>query len=223
MTDTPLDEPIVIGVLALQGAFAAHESVLNRLGVVTKRVRMVDDLRNLDGIVLPGGESTTMSNLLVSSGLFEPLADRLHLGLPVFGTCAGMILLASRIIDGREDQRSFGMIDISVRRNAYGRQIDSFETDLDIVGIGHQVPAVFIRAPAIDSIGPDVRVLSREGEHPCLVREGRALAASFHPELTTDTSVHEMFVTIVRESLERDVRDAAVSGNTVGASENEEK
>ncbi len=219
MTDTTSHEAPVIGVLALQGAFAAHESMLRQLGTVTKRVRTAADLDGLDGIVLPGGESTTMSNLLMSSGLFEPLADRLRSGLAVLGTCAGMILLATRIIDGRDDQRSFGVIDVAVRRNAYGRQIDSFETELDIDGVGHRVPAVFIRAPAIESIGPGVSVLSQERNLPCLVRQGRALAASFHPELTTDTSVHEIFLRIIRDSVQQDVRDISLSGNTVSASE----
>lgn len=187
----------LIGVLALQGAFAAHEQVLEELGARTRRVRTSDDLVDLDGLVLPGGESTTMSNLLVSSGMFAAVSRAVADGLPVFGTCAGMILLAAHILDGRDDQVSLNAIDIEVRRNAYGRQIDSFETELEVDGIDHPVPAVFIRAPAVEALGEGVDVLAREGGRPCLVRQGRVLASAFHPELTRDHSIHELFLEIV--------------------------
>lgn len=178
---------------------------------------MSADLEGIDGIVLPGGESTTMSNLLQSSGLFEPLAQRMEAGLPVFGTCAGLILLATEIIDGRDDQRCFGALDVVVRRNAYGRQIDSFETELEVEGSEHPVPAVFIRAPSIESLGSDVRVLSHEGERACLVRQGRVLAASFHPELTRDTVVHRLFMDIVREDGVLPIPGALRRGHNVAA------
>jgi 5'-phosphate synthase pdxT subunit len=209
----------LIGVLALQGAFAAHESVLRNLGAVTRRVRTPDDLDGLDGLVLPGGESTTMSNLLESSDLFEPISRLIGEGLPVFGTCAGLILLATKILDGRGDQRCFAAIDVTVRRNAYGRQIDSFETELLVDGVDHPVPAMFIRAPVIESIGSDVQVLALDRGAACLVRQGNVLAASFHPELTSDAAVHEMFVDMVRELGLRAERDEAPEGNSVATRE----
>ena len=141
---------------------------------------------------MPGGESSTMSHLLLSSGLFEPIADRIRSGMPVFGTCAGMILLASEILDGRPDQVSFGAIDIAVRRNAFGRQVDSFETAISTpMGDFH---GVFIRAPRIERVGDKVEVVGRLDGEPVLVRQGNVLAASFHPELTNDSRVHRYFV-----------------------------
>ena len=187
-----------IGVLALQGAFAAHAEHLRAVGAATVEVRTPDDLDSIDGLMMPGGESSTMSHLLCTSGLFEPLAGLVADGLPVFGTCAGMILLATEILDGRDDQRMFGAIDISVRRNAFGRQVDSFETEIatDFGG----VHGVFIRAPRIERTGPGVEVLGRLGDEPVLVRQGNVLAASFHPELTPDTRLHGHFVaTMVTE------------------------
>ena len=183
-----------VGVLALQGAFAAHERALRRCGVATRQVRVPSDLDGIDAIVLPGGESSTMSNLLVSSGLFEPLAERLRDGLPVLGTCAGMILLADDVLDGRPDQRSFAAIDIAVRRNAYGRQNDSFETDIDIVGADRPFHAVFIRAPKLESAGAGVEVLARHEGVTVLARQGAVTVASFHPELTDDAMIHELFL-----------------------------
>ena len=150
-----------IGVLALQGDILEHRAAFSDLGVATSTVRRPKDLVGIDGIVLPGGESTTMSMLLVSSGLFEPLSQELSEGLPAFGTCAGMILLAASIADGRGDQRSFGVMDIDVRRNGFGRQVESFECDLDIEVLrGGPMHAVFIRAPLVDRVGPDVEVLA---------------------------------------------------------------
>ena len=153
-----------IGVLALQGAVDLHVHALERLGVETVEVRRAEHLARVDGLVLPGGESSTISKLLVINDLFDPLAERLDAGMAAFGTCAGMIMLASEILDGREDQLSFSAIDISVRRNAFGRQIDSFETDLNVIGLAEApVHAVFIRAPVVERVGPGVEILAPFG------------------------------------------------------------
>jgi 5'-phosphate synthase pdxT subunit len=211
------DTRLLIGALALQGAFAAHETMLHRLGARTRRVRTSKDLVGLDGLIIPGGESTTMSNLLVSSGVHASLVRAIGDGLPVFGTCAGMILLASRILDGRDDQISLGAIDIEVRRNAYGRQVDSFETVLEVAEVDHPVPAVFIRAPAIETRGKTVEVLASTSDRPCLVRQQRVMASSFHPELTQDTSIHSIFLDMVRSSIDGE-SFRATQRSTVGAS-----
>ncbi|MTD16369.1 pyridoxal 5'-phosphate synthase glutaminase subunit PdxT [Nakamurella sp. YIM 132087] len=190
-----------IGVLALQGDVAEHLIALAELDATARPVRRASDLDGLDGIVLPGGESTTMSRLLDVFELREPLQQRLHEGLPAYGSCAGMILLATEVLDGRPDQRSFGVLDITVRRNAFGRQVDSFETDLEFTGLpGEQTPvrAVFIRAPWVERTGADVEVLAAVGEHPVAVRQGRTLATSFHPEVTGDRRVHGLFLEMVR-------------------------
>jgi pyridoxal 5'-phosphate synthase pdxT subunit len=186
--------PLEIGVLALQGAFGAHERALRALGASTRQVRTPADLAAVDVLVMPGGESTTMSRLLTTSGLFDPLAARLAQGMPVFGTCAGMILLAREVLDGRDDQRSFGVLDIAVRRNGYGRQVDSFEADLDVDGIDGPLHAVFIRAPMVVSFGDDVEVLAAHEGIPVVVRHGSVTAASFHPELTLDARLHRLFL-----------------------------
>jgi 5'-phosphate synthase pdxT subunit len=186
---------VKVGVLALQGAFAAHEAALTSLGAATRQVRTPDDLTDLDGLVLPGGESTTMSRLLETSGLFGPIQERLRAGLPVFGTCAGMILLGNEILDGRPDQRSMGVIDVSVRRNAFGRQVDSFEADLDVVGLDDRpFHAVFIRAPIVESVGDGVDVLAEVDGQPVLCRQDAVLVAAFHPELTADVRLHELYL-----------------------------
>ena len=184
----------VIGVLALQGAFAVHADMLGSLGADHVLVRTPAQLSGVDALVMPGGESTTMSRLLTTSGLFEPLAERLADGMPVFGTCAGMILLAAAVHDGRADQRSFAAIDITVRRNGYGRQIDSFETDLDVAGLDSPFHAVFIRAPQVERIGPDVVVLAEHDDVPVLVRHDAVFVASFHPELSGDARLHAEFL-----------------------------
>lgn len=194
-----MNKQLIIGVLGLQGAFARHLEVLNDLGVTSRRVRLVKDLEGLDGIILPGGESTAMSNLLLSSGLFEPLRAHLDDGLPAFGTCAGMILLSRRILDGRPDQVSLDSLDATVRRNGYGRQVDSFESDVVIEGWDEPFHAVFIRAPVIEEVGQPVTVLARLDSHPILVRQGPILASSFHPELAHDTRIHEYFLDFVRK------------------------
>jgi len=183
-----------IGVLALQGAFAAHSDCLTSIGVQSIEVRNPEQLKSVDALLMPGGESSTMSQLLESSGLFDPISSRIVDGMPVFGTCAGMILLASEILDGRSDQRSFSAIDISVRRNAFGRQVDSFEATIkSSVGDFH---GVFIRAPRIERVGDEVEVLGSINNEPVLVRQGNVLAASFHPELSNDARLHEYFVSI---------------------------
>ena len=188
-----------VGVLALQGAFEAHQLVLRDLGVESVQVRTPADLEMVDALVMPGGESTTMSHLLQTSGLFDVIDARLKQGMPVFGTCAGMILLAKGVLDGRSDQRSFGAIDIDVKRNAYGRQIDSFETDISLVGLVEDFHAVFIRAPQIARIGEDVTVLARHNENVVLARQGSVMVASFHPELTNDARIHSMFIGLLQE------------------------
>lgn len=183
-----------VGVLALQGAFAAHSECLSSIGVQSIEVRTQEQLNFVDSLLMPGGESSTMSQLLESSGLFDPIAARISDGMPVFGTCAGMILLASEILDGRSDQRNFSAIDISVRRNAFGRQVDSFEATISSsVGV---FQGIFIRAPRIERVGAQVEVLGSINDEPVLVRQGNVLAASFHPELSNDARLHEYFVSI---------------------------
>ncbi|NNE74383.1 MAG: pyridoxal 5'-phosphate synthase glutaminase subunit PdxT [Acidimicrobiales bacterium] len=183
-----------VGVLALQGAFESHARALSGLGVDVTEVRTPDQLATVDALIMPGGESTTMSMLLESSGLFDPLAERLDHGLAVLGTCAGMILLADGIEGGRADQRSFAAIDIDVSRNAYGRQIESFEADLTVDGLNGVFPAVFIRAPQITRLGTDVEVLASHEGLPVLCRSGSVLVAAFHPELSGDDRIHRLFL-----------------------------
>ena len=184
----------LVGVLALQGAFVAHQRALEAAGATTRQVRQPDDLAGIDALVIPGGESTTMSRLLTTSGLFDDVKALVSDGLPVFGTCAGMILLASEVIDGRPDQLSFGAIDVSVQRNGYGRQVDSFESDLEVVGFEVPFHAVFIRAPKVVSIGANVEVLAEYDGVPVVARQGRVMVASFHPELTADARLHARFL-----------------------------
>ncbi|MGH9157766.1 MAG: pyridoxal 5'-phosphate synthase glutaminase subunit PdxT [Acidimicrobiales bacterium] len=184
-----------VGVLALQGDRQAHAAVLRAVGAHPVEVRGPADLDGTDALVLPGGESTTMSLLLDSSGLRPVLAERLAGGLPVLGTCAGMILLARQVIGGRPDQAGFDIMDITVRRNGFGRQVESFEAALAVDGLaGRPVAAVFIRAPVVERVGPDVEVLAEWRGRPVLCRQGRALAASFHPELSGDARIHRLFL-----------------------------
>ncbi len=184
----------VVGVLALQGAFEVHQQRLNGLGVRAPLIRTPRELAAVDALVLPGGESTTMSRLLTTSGLYDVLKGRLADGMAVFGTCAGMILCATDVLDARDDQRGFDLIDITVRRNGYGRQLDSFEADLDVERIDTPFHAVFIRAPLVERVGTDVEVLARHDGVPVLVRSGRCTVSAFHPELTDDARLHELFV-----------------------------
>ena len=189
----------VIGVLALQGDVREHLVALAGLGVTARPIRRAAELDDVDGIVIPGGESTTICRLLDVFELREPLTERLQAGLPAFGSCAGMIVLASEILDGRADQRPLRAIDITVRRNAFGRQVDSFETDLEVAGLSAgAVRAVFIRAPWVERTGPNVTVLAKVGEHPVAVRQGKVLATSFHPEVSGDDRLHALFLEIVQ-------------------------
>lgn len=186
-----------VGVLALQGAFESHQARLGELGAATRQVRTPNDLSNVDALVMPGGESSTMSKLLLTSGLFDAIAARIASGMPVFGTCAGMILLGSEVLDGRPDQVTFSAIDISVRRNGYGRQIDSFETELGISGIADSAEpfhAVFIRAPKVVRVGPNIDVLAEHQGVPVLLICGNITVASFHPELSSDSRLHSRFL-----------------------------
>lgn len=187
----------MIGVLAMQGAFADHARVLERLGARTRLVRTEADLEGLDGLVLPGGESTSMQILLERMGLWEPVRQRVLGGLPALGTCAGMILLSTRITDGRAGQRSFGALPLTVRRNGYGRQVDSFEAPLRVAGLdGPDFPGIFIRAPLVEDAG-GAEVLSTLDGHPVAVRQGRVMALGFHPELSGDDRLHRLFLELV--------------------------
>ena len=192
-----------VGVLAVQGDVREHLRALEESGAGAVRVRRPSELDALDGIVIPGGESTTMDKLVRAFDLFDPLRRLLGEGLPAYGSCAGMIMLADRIADGRPDQQTLGGLDVTVRRNAFGRQVDSFEDDLHLEGIDGTVRGVFIRAPWVEQVGPSVQVIGRV-EHDAAagrivaVRQGSLLATSFHPEVTGDHRVHEMFVEIVR-------------------------
>jgi 5'-phosphate synthase pdxT subunit len=189
-----------VGVLALQGDTREHLAALREAGAEAMTVRRRSELDAVDGLVIPGGESTTMTHLLREFELLEPLRARLAEGMPAYGSCAGMILLASEILDagvaGRDAAPLKG-IDMTVRRNAFGRQVDSFEGDIDFDGLDRPVHAVFIRAPWVERVGPDVRVLGRAADHIVAVRQDRMLATSFHPEMTGDRRVHQLFVDIV--------------------------
>lgn len=191
----------LVGVLALQGAFREHVAALTRLGAATREVRQLRDMAGIDAMVIPGGESTTMGKLLTDLEMLEPLRERIREGMPVYGSCAGLILLC-RNIEGSAQPR-LGILDATVRRNAFGRQVDSFEAELPIPELGAEpLPAVFIRAPVILATGPEVRVLARVemdgAERAVAVRQDRVLATSFHPELTPDTRFHRYFLDICR-------------------------
>jgi pyridoxal 5'-phosphate synthase pdxT subunit len=184
---------MVVGVLALQGDFQAHGNMLRGLGAEVREVRTPDDLDGLDGLVIPGGESTTITLGVEREGLAEPLRELVRAGTPVFGTCAGMIML---------DRKHLGLMDIECRRNAFGRQIRSFEADLRIPGVdGPPVRAVFIRAPWVEIAGEDVEVLASVDGHPVAVRQANLLVISFHPEIAGETRLHELFLKTVRERL----------------------
>jgi len=191
-----------VGVLALQGDVAEHVRALRESGAEPVVVRRPDELDRVDGLIIPGGESTTIWKLLDIFDLAEQLRKRIADGMPVFGSCAGMIMLADRLPDPASGQETLGGIDMTVRRNAFGRQVDSFERDLDIKGLdGPPYRAVFIRAPWVEDVGPGVEILATEpgASRIVAVRQGRALATSFHPELTADWRIHEMFVDMVRD------------------------
>ncbi|MFF7556027.1 pyridoxal 5'-phosphate synthase glutaminase subunit PdxT [Streptomyces olivaceus] len=194
MSGTP-----VIGVLALQGDVREHLVALAAADAAARAVRRPEELAEVDGLVLPGGESTTISKLAVLFGVLEPLRARVRDGLPVYGTCAGMILLADKILDPRSGQETVGGIDMIVRRNAFGRQNESFEAAVDVRGVGGgPVEGVFIRAPWVESVGAAAEVLAEHDGHVVAVRQGNALATSFHPELTGDHRVHRLFADTVR-------------------------
>ncbi len=191
---------LTIGVLAVQGDVREHVRVLTSLGAQAHGIRRPTELTDLDGLVIPGGESTTMDKLVRAFDLFDPLRALIAGGLPVYGSCAGMIMLADRIAEGRPDQQTLGGLDITVRRNAFGRQVDSFEEDIDFVGLdGGPVRAVFIRAPWVEDAGDGVDVLARAAGRIVAVRQGALLATSFHPEVTGDARVHELFVEMCKD------------------------
>ena len=209
---------MALGVLALQGDVREHTAALESLGEQVRPVRDPTDVAGLAGLIIPGGESTTLSLLLESSGLVDPLSEAISAGLPVFGTCAGMILLAGTVLDGRDHQRRFGAIDLTIRRNGYGRQVASFECDVAVPVLGADpVHAVFIRAPVVERAGPSVEVLAtlpppeasdRDGGareqspgpvRPVVCRQGPVLTTAFHPELTGDRRLHQLFVEMTKE------------------------
>jgi 5'-phosphate synthase pdxT subunit len=195
-----------IGVLALQGDVREHLNALAESDALARPIRRPEELDDVDGLVVPGGESTTMSNLAITFGLLDPVRKRIAGGMPVYGSCAGMIMLASTVLDGRPDQESFGGIEMTVRRNAFGRQVDSFEAPVAIEGIaGGDFHAVFIRAPWVEEVSADVRVMGRVTAGPAagrivVVQQGNLLATAFHPELTGDLRVHRHFVELVQQT-----------------------
>jgi 5'-phosphate synthase pdxT subunit len=199
-----VSEGLVVGVFALQGDVREHLYALAEAGALARPVRRPDELAGIDALVIPGGESTTMSKLAIEFGLMEPIRAMIADGLPAYGSCAGMIMLAAEVLDGRGDQRGFGGIDMTVRRNAFGRQIDSFEASVELDGIeGGPFHAVFIRAPWVERVGAGVEVIGRVEDGPAAgriiaVRQGNLLATAFHPELTGDLRVHRSFADVVR-------------------------
>ncbi len=188
-----------VGVLGLQGDVREHVRALESAGATTSVVKRADQLAAVDRLVLPGGESTTIGKLLDRYDLLDPLRERVRTGMPLYGTCAGAILMATQIVGRHDAPHRLGVMDIAVRRNAYGRQLDSFEADLDVAGLDSHFRAVFIRAPVIEETGPDVQVLAEVDGHPVLVRQGTMLASTFHPEMTPDARLHEMFVQLATE------------------------
>jgi len=193
----------LVGVLAMQGAYREHLRALEAVGARTRLVRTREDLQDLDGLVIPGGESTTMQILLERMGLLDSVRQAVLGGLPSLGTCAGMILLSRLITDGRAGQQGFGALDIAVRRNGYGRQVDSFEAELNVAGVeGGPFPGVFIRAPMVEDAG-SAEVLARHDGHPVAVRQGNVMALAFHPELSSDLRLHKEFLKLVRGRKEK--------------------
>jgi 5'-phosphate synthase pdxT subunit len=195
---------LTVGVFALQGDVREHLAALAECDVIARPVRRPGELAEVDALVIPGGESTAMSKLAVDFDLFEPIRDRINAGMPAYGSCAGMIMLSTDVLDGRPDQRTFAGIDMTVRRNAFGRQVDSFEAEVDFEGIeGGPLHAVFIRAPWVEKMGGEVQVLATAGGTARIVavRQRHVLATSFHPEITGDLRVHRYFVDMVREAV----------------------
>ena len=197
----PTSQAPLIGVLALQGDVREHVRALQAAGARSTLVRRPDELESVDGLIIPGGESTTLWRLAMSFEMLEPLRKILSAGLPAFGSCAGMIMLADRLVDGVDGQQTFGGIDMTVRRNAFGRQVDSFEADISLTGVtGPPLRAVFIRAPWVEQAGDEVEILGTDERAGRIVavRQGPLLATSFHPELTGDPRIHQLFVDIVK-------------------------
>lgn len=189
---------MVVGVLALQGAFREHAAAVARLGAEAREVRQLKDMSGIDAMIIPGGESTTMGKLLVEWGMLDPLRERIEKGMPVYGSCAGLILLCREIENS--DQPRLGVLDATVRRNAFGRQVDSFETDLEMPELGSMpFQAVFIRAPVLIGVGPKVRVLAKVKGQAVAVRQDNVLATSFHPELTPDVRLHRYFLEMCKK------------------------
>jgi len=182
-----------VGVLALQGDFREHIAALTAIGIEAIAVKTESEINSVDALILPGGESTTIAKLARIFGVFEVIQQKIVAGFPVYGSCAGLILLANKILDGAEGQETFGGLEITARRNAFGRQVDSFEGEIDFAGIG-KLNGVFIRAPWVEEVGSKVEVLATSHGHPVAVRQGKVLATSFHPELTDDHAVHRYFV-----------------------------
>lgn len=199
-----MSSSVVIGVLAIQGDFDAHARALRRSGATSIEIRSADDLAAIDGLILPGGESTTILMFVEQEGLAQPITDFAYAGKPIFGTCAGAILLARDVYN--PTQASLGLIDIAVERNAYGRQVDSFVAVTDEPFNGGALEAVFIRAPKIKQVGPNVEVLARLNSEPVLVRERGVVCSTFHPELSADDRVHGLFVEMVRTANKRKVK-----------------
>ncbi|MEO3928115.1 pyridoxal 5'-phosphate synthase glutaminase subunit PdxT [Micromonosporaceae bacterium B7E4] len=197
---------VTVGVLALQGDVREHLAALTASGAAARPVRRPEELEQVDGLVVPGGESTTISKLAETFDLLDPIRKRVGAGMPVYGSCAGMIMLATEVLDGRPDQQSFGGIEMTVRRNAFGRQVDSFEAPVEIAGIpGPSFHAVFIRAPWVERVADGVEVLGRVSDGPAAgrivaVRQGNAVATAFHPELTGDRRLHQWFVDLVHRT-----------------------
>ena len=195
LPNSPQSKHLTAGVLGLQGDVRLHQEMLSASGVESKQVRQPSDLQQVDCLIMPGGESTTISMMLEANNLRQPLAEQINAGMPVWGTCAGMILLARELRGGRQDQIPYGAIDIAVERNAYGRQTSSFEVDLEIAAIGQPAfRAVFIRSPVVAEAGEGVEVLAEFEGRPVLCRQDNILVSSFHPELTSDNRLHDMFL-----------------------------
>jgi 5'-phosphate synthase pdxT subunit len=188
---------VKVGVVGLQGDVREHANALAGAGATPVVVKQAHDLASVDALVVPGGESTTIGKLLARFGLLEPITRRARSGMPLYGTCAGLILMAKEIAGTQDAPDRLGLMDVVVRRNAYGRQVDSFEADVDVEGLSEPFRAVFIRAPLVEQVGRDVDVLARHDGDPVLVRQGRLLGSSFHPEMTPDARVHELFVSML--------------------------
>ncbi len=190
-----------VGVLALQGDFREHAATLQSIGVDSAEIRRVSELEKVSGLIIPGGESTVMQKLAVAYNLFEPIQNKIKNGFPVFGTCAGLIMLANQILDGIPGQSGFGGLDVAVRRNAFGHQVDSFEADLEFTGVDGSVHAAFIRAPIVEQVGTGVEILSKLKDGRIVgVRQNNALGISFHPEVVGESRIHKLFIEQIKKA-----------------------